>query len=104
MDRAPIRAPSSTVAPLPTRHSSPSDAAWIVPLGATVGAGPDSVPVRGVTWTTAPSRTLAARRTTIGIKSPASPALYQTGARPSIGTAAIRTAGGATNAGGCTFG
>src|SRR5262247_1718930 len=104
MERAPIRAPSRTVAPLPIRHSSPSDAAWIVQLWPTVEPAPISTPLRGVTWTTAQSCTLAPRRTTIGLKSPRSTALYQTDARSSIVTSPMRTAVGATNAVGCTFG
>src|SRR5206468_12252671 len=102
--RAPIRAPSSTVAPFPIRHSSPSDAAWIVQLWPTVEPAPISVPPRGVTWTTEQSCTLAPRRTTIGLKSPRRTALYQTDARSSIVTSPTTTAVGATNAVGCTFG
>src|SRR5437870_13792410 len=93
-----MRAPSSTVAPLPIKHSSPSDAAWIVQLWPTVEPAPISVPPRGVTWTTAQSCTLAPRWTTIGLKSPRSTALYQTEARSSIVTSPMTTAVGATNA------
>src|SRR5262245_42014089 len=45
----------------------------------------------GVTWTTAQSCTLAPRRTTIGLKSPRSTALYQTDARSSTVTSPMRT-------------
>ncbi len=99
-----MRAPSSTVAPLPIRHSSPSDAAWIVQLWPTVEPAPISVPPRGVTCTTAQSCTLAPRRTTIGLKSPRSTALYQTEARSSMVTSPTITAVGAMNAVGWIFG
>src|SRR4029434_7661337 len=88
----------------PSRHASRSTAAGIVQLWPTVEPAPISVPPRGVTWTTAQSCTLAPRRTTIGLKSPRSTALYQTDARSSIVTSPTTTAVGATNAVGCTFG
>src|SRR5213594_2505256 len=99
-----MRAPSSTVAPLPIRHSSPRDAAWIVQLWPTVEPAPISVPARGVTCTTAQSCTLAPRRTTIGLKSPRRTALYQTEARASMVTSPTITAVGAMNAVGSTIG
>src|SRR3989440_4407377 len=102
--RTPMRAPSSTVLPLPTRASSPSQAAWMVQLWPTVAPRPISTPARAVTCTTEQSCTLAPARTTIGFRSPRSTALYQTEARSSIVTSPMRTAVGAMKAVGCTFG
>jgi hypothetical protein len=64
--RMPMRAPSSTVEPLPIRLSSPSHAACTVQLWPMVAPGPTSTPCAPLTWTTAQSCTLAPRCTTIG--------------------------------------
>src|SRR5439155_465081 len=86
------------------KHSSPREAAWTVQLWPIVAPGPTSVPWRGVTCTTAQSCTFAPRRTTIGLKSARSTALYHTDAFSSTVTSPTSTAVGATNADGWTFG
>src|SRR5919204_656643 len=63
-----------------------------------------STPARAVTCTTEQSCTLAPSRTTIGFRSPRSTALYQIEARASTVTSPMRTAVGAMNAVGWTFG
>src|SRR5437762_12457084 len=102
--RAPIRAPSRTVEPLPTRHSSPRKAACTVQLWPIVAPAPTSVPWRGVTCTTGQCCTAAARRTTVGLKAARRTALYQTGAFSSTVTSPTSTAVGAMKAVGCALG
>ena len=102
--RTPMRAPSSTVDPLPTRHSSPSQAACTVQLWPIVAPAPTSTPWAPLTCTTAQSCTLAPRWMTIAWKSARTTALYQTEARSSIVTSPMTTAVGAMNADGCTRG
>ncbi|CPC07109.1 Uncharacterised protein [Mycobacterium tuberculosis] len=66
MQRAPITAPSRTVAWLAIRASDPTWTPWITHRCATVAPGPMSTGMPGGACNTAPSCTLAPSRTTTG--------------------------------------
>src|SRR5439155_12021960 len=102
-ERAPTLAPSSTVHPLATRHSSSSTAPWTTHRWATVAPGPTSVGAPGGPWTIEPSWTLAPARTMTGEKSALRTAPYQTEASASTTTSPTSVAVGATKASGWTW-
>ena len=97
-ERAPTRTRSSTVDPLPIKHSSSSVQPWITHAWPTVTPGPISTGSAEFTCTTEQSWTLAPARITIGAVSPRTTALYHTDALASIVTLPTTTAVSATKA------
>src|SRR3954447_18735826 len=102
--RAPMRAPSWTVEPLPISASAPITAPWTTHTCPIVAPGPTSVSGSWPPCSTEPSCTFAPARTRSRPKSARSTAPYQTDAWASTTTSPTRVAVGAIQASGWTCG